>query len=82
MTLMEGEKYGAKLAPFIPSRKTIFNYPSIDEALQQIYDHEVNSKHNDVQPCTDYDKVFFTREKKVTTTCIRERRDEILAAMT
>lgn len=80
MKYMDGEENGNALRPFIPSKKTWFNYPSLDEALNQIYDYEVNSLHHNVIPCADYDKVFYVKEMRIKT-CIQVRRDELLAAM-
>lgn len=80
MKYIDGEENGKALSPFIPSKKTRFNYPSLDEALRQIYEHEVNDKHNNVVPCVDYDKVFYVKEMRVKT-CIQARRDALLAQM-
>ena len=77
---MDGEESGKSLSPFIPSKKTKFNYPSLAEALRQIYDHEVNVKHHNVEACTDYNKVYYVKEMRVKT-CIQERRDELMAEM-
>lgn len=80
MKYMDGEKNGKALKPFIPSKKTWFNYTSLDEALQKIYDHEVNTMHHAVEACADYDKVFYVKDMRVKT-CIQIRRNELLAKM-
>ena len=80
MKYMDGEDNGNALRPYTPGKKTRFNYPSLDEALRQIYEHEVNDLHHNVMPCTDYDKVFYVKEMKIKT-CIQVRRDELLASM-
>ena len=77
---MDGEENGKALKPFIPSKKTHFNYTSLDDALLRIYDHEVNTMHHAVVACTDYDKVFYVKEMRVKT-CIQIRRNELLAEM-
>ena len=80
MKYMDGEENGKTLRPFIPSKKTRFNYPSLDEALRQIYEHELNDMHHNVEPCADYDKVFYVKEMRVKT-CIQVRRDDLWAQM-
>ena len=77
---MDGEENGQHLRPFIPSKKTHFTYVSLDDALRQIYEHEVNDIHHAVEACTDYDKVFFVKDMQVKT-CIQARRDEVVAEM-
>lgn len=80
MKYMDGEENGNVLRPFIPSKKTWFNYPSLDEALRQICEHEMNNKHHNVVPCVDYDKVYYVKEMRVKT-CIQVRRNELLRQM-
>lgn len=80
MIYMDGEENGVSLRPFIPSRKTHFVYASLDDAVRQIYEHEVNTKHHAVMACTDYDKVNYCKEMRVKT-CIQNRRDELIAEM-
>ncbi|MCQ2286982.1 MAG: ATP-binding protein [Bacteroidales bacterium] len=80
MIYMDGEENGYPLKPYIPSRNTKFNYVSLDDALRQIYEYEVNIKHHNVISCVDYDKVFYVKDK-VIKTCIQVRRNELLAQM-
>jgi len=80
MIYMEGEENGTPLSPFVPSKNTHLKYPSLDEAMKQIYDHEVNSKHHAVVPSNDYDIVFICEEMKVKK-CIQVRRNALLSQM-
>ena len=80
MILMEGEENGSPLATFYPSGNTHFKYDSLDEALQKIYDHEVNKKNHNVIPCVDYDIVFTCDQLKVKK-CIQVKRDALWAQM-
>ena len=80
MIYMEGEENGTPLSPFAPSKNTHFKYPSLDEALKQIYDHEVNNKNHAVVASNDYDIVFICEEMKVKK-CIQVRRGVLLSQM-
>ena len=80
MIYMEGEENGVALTPFQASRNTKMRFTSLDDALQQIYDHEVNVKNHNVIPSVDYDIVFTCEEKKVKK-CLRIRRDALLRQM-
>lgn len=77
---LEGTENGTKLPPFRPTDSmSQFMYNSLDDALQKIYDYEVNVKHHPVQPHNDYDIVLRTLgQGKVE--CITLRRDSLLAA--
>lgn len=78
--LMEGELNGVELDRFYPSGNTRFKYESLEEAIQQIYDHEVNTKHHNVVAGNDYDIVFFCEDLKVKK-CIQLKRNALFAAM-
>ncbi|MCR5064922.1 MAG: recombination protein RecF [Bacteroidales bacterium] len=80
MVLMDGEENGRKLLTYKPSSNTKMKYESLDEALQQIYDFEVNSNHHNVVPSTDYDNVFFTEDMKISS-CIQQRKNALLVIM-
>lgn len=77
---MDGTENGTKLKPFRPTDSmSQFIYNSLDDALQKIYDHEVNVKHHPVKPHSDYDIVMRALgQGKVE--CITVRRDGLLAA--
>ena len=77
---MDGTENGTKLKPVKPTDSTPqFIYNSLDDALQKIYNHEVNVKHHLVKPHNDYDIVLRTLgQGKVE--CITVRRDSLLAA--
>ena len=77
---MDGEEGGQRLKPFVPSKKTHFTYKSLDDALQQIYDHVLNNMHHAVETCNDYDKVHFVKDMQVRTS-IQTRRDEVVAEL-
>ena len=57
-----------------------FCYSSLDDALQKIYDHEVNKNHHAVVVHTDYDIVFKICNRFVLEP-FTQKRDELLAAM-
>ena len=80
MIYMEGVENGTPLKPFNPSGNTRFKYVSLDEALQQIYDYEVNTKHHDVVAGKDYDIVFLSKEMKATK-CIQVKMNALLSKM-
>lgn len=77
---IEGEENGKPLPVFAASKNTHFKYLSLDEAITQIYDHEVNSKHHAVVASNDYDIVFICEEMKVKK-CIQVRRNALLSQM-
>ena len=81
MIYMDGEENGSKLRPFIAPKKTKFNYKSLDDALLQIYNYEINEKHHIIVPSNDYDNVFYCREMRIKTSCIQAWRNELLAKM-
>ena len=78
--LMEGELNGVELDRFYPSGNTHFKYESLEDAMQQIYDYEMNSKHHNVVAGNDYDIVFFCEDLKVKK-CIQLKRNALFAAM-
>ena len=80
MFYMDGEENGVALTPYVPSHNTKLRYVSLDDALRQIYDYEVNNKHHDVVPSNDYDIVFVSVEKKVKK-CIKTKRNALLSLM-
>ncbi len=80
MVNMTGEENGVELTPFPVSRNTKMRYTSLDDALQQIYDHEVNKKNHNVIPSVDYDNVFICENNKVKK-CIRKKMDSLLRQM-
>lgn len=77
---IEGEENDKTLPAFRASRNTKLKYASLDDALQQIYDHEVNFENHPVIPNADYDIVFTCEDMKVKT-CIQRRRDALLQLM-
>lgn len=78
--LMEGELNGVELDRFYPSGNTRFKYESLEDAMRQIYDYEINSKHHNVVAGNDYDIVFFCEDLKVKK-CIQLKRNALFAAM-
>ena len=65
MATLDGKENGKTLPPCNPSiDNPKFKYSSIKEALQIIYDHEVNEEHHNVIPNNDYDIVFICKNKK------------------
>ena len=57
-----------------------FCYESLDDALQKIYDHEVNINKNTVEAHQDYDIVSQIKKGGAREALII-RRDELLARM-
>lgn len=56
---LDGTENGIPLKPFKPKEDTpCFIYNSLEDALQKIYDYEVNTKHHQVKPHNDYDIVL------------------------
>ena len=84
MIYMTGLKNGSPLEPFAPNDKMKiydqFCYESLDDALQKIYDHEVNNNKNTVKAHQDYDIVSQIK-KGGARQAITIRRDKILARM-
>lgn len=84
MIYMTGLKNGNSLKPFAPNNKMgiydQFCYESLDDALQKIYEHEVNINKNTVKAHQDYDIVSQIKEGGVKEAIII-RRDELLARM-
>lgn len=82
--LMEGMLNNISLAPFTPNKKmknyNKFCYTSLDDALQKIYDYEVNINKRVVVAHNDYDIVFKLLGKNLYEPFIKKR-DEILATM-
>lgn len=77
---IEGTENGVVLNPFSPNQNKSFCYTSLDDALQKIYDYEVNAKNHAVTKHTDYDIVFRLLNKNMYEPFI-QKRNEILAAM-
>ena len=82
--LMEGKLNGNILPPFKPNKRmqnyNNFYYASLDEALQKIYDFEVNTKKHAVTAHNDYDIVFRLLGKNFYEPFV-QKRNEILASM-
>lgn len=82
--LMEGTLNGAMLNACKPNDKMKiykkFCYTSLDEALQKIYDYEVNTNKHAVIAPIDYDIVFRLLGKNKYEPFV-QKRDEMLAAM-
>lgn len=82
--LMEGMLNGKSLDSFKPNKKmntyNNFCYNSLDEALQKIYDYEVNSNNYAVIAHNDYDIVFRQLGKNQYEPFV-QKRDEELADM-
>lgn len=82
--LMEGTLNGAMLNACKPNEKMKiykkFCYSSLDEALQNIYDYEVNTNKRAVLAHTDYDIVFRLLGKNKYEPFV-QKRDEMLASM-
>ena len=82
--LMEGKLNGNILPPFKPNKRmqnyNNFYYASLDEALQKIYDFEVNTKKHAVAAHNDYDIVFRLLGKNQYEP-FSQKRNEILASM-
>lgn len=70
--------------PFKPNKRmqnyNNFYYASLDEALQKIYDFEVNTKKHAVTAHNDYDIVFRLLGKNFYEPFV-QKRNEILASM-
>lgn len=81
---MDGTLNGQKLKGCSPNENMDgyerFCYRSIDDALQKIYDFEVNVQHHPVIAHNDYDIVFWVCNKGVLEP-FAQKRDEILAAI-
>ncbi len=74
MIYMEGINNGINLHPFHPTKNmTKFQYTSLDDALQKIFEYEVNTLHHGVIAHNDYDIVNVV--KNGSTECITIRRD-------
>ena len=84
MIYMTGFKNGNALKPFAPNNKmkryNEFCYESLDDALQKIYEYEVNINKNTVNPHQDYDIVSQIKEGG-SREAIIIRRKELLARM-
>lgn len=84
MIYMTGFENGNSLEPFVPNNKMkIFNqfcYESLDDALQKLYEYEVNIKKNTVNAHQDYDIVSQIK-KGGSREAIITRREELLARM-
>lgn len=82
--LMEGTLNGAMLDACKPNEKMNiykkFCYTSLDEALQKIYDYEVNVNKHAVIAHTDYDIVFRLLSKNKYEPFV-QKRDELIATM-
>lgn len=78
---MEGEENGESLKSYHP-QKTMsqFNYSSLDDAIQKIYEHEKNVLHHAVVAHTDYN-IVHRQINNEQTECIVVRRDTLLAQM-
>lgn len=70
--------------PLVPNKNMKeygdFCYCSLDDALQKIYDYEVNIRHHEVLAHKDYDIVYLCKGKK-TEESINVRRNQILTEM-
>ena len=78
---MEGTKNGVPLRPYSPKPTQLqFNYKSIDDALQKIYDYEINNLGNNVLPHRDYD-IVDRYINKSNYEPIVQRRNNLLATM-
>lgn len=78
---MEGWDHGTTLTPCkIPPGISKFTYSTLDDALQTIYNFEVNNLHHPVVAHNDYDIVFVVKGKNMQE-CIKVRRDALWAQM-
>lgn len=78
---MTGKKNGVDEPSFKPKKRDArFTYSSLDEALKQIYNHEINDKHNNVVPHNDYDIVFKCISKSQIEPFVN-RRNQVLQKM-
>lgn len=77
---MEGMENGIALKSYSPNEAEHFCYTSLDDALQKIFDFEVNQKHHTVAAHTDYDIVFLMKAKDMYEPFIK-RRSDLLTAM-
>ena len=81
---MEGVHNGKKLKPISPNEKMAkfenFCYNSLDEALQKIYEFEVNTLHHPVDAHNDYNIVFKVCGHSVLEP-FAQKRDEVLATI-
>ena len=81
---MEGVHNGKKLKPISPNEEMAifenFCYNSLDEALQKIFDYEVNNQHHPVEAHNDYDIVFKVSGHTVLEP-FAQKRDEVLATI-
>lgn len=81
---MEGTLNGKKLKGCSPNedmdKYEDFCYRSIDDALQKIYDFEVNNLHHAVVAHNDYDIVFKVCNQSVLEP-FAQKRDEVLATI-
>lgn len=74
MIYMEGINNGINLQPFHPTNNmTMFQYTSLDDALQKIFEHEVNTLHHNIIAHNDYDIVNVVKNGNIE--CITIRRD-------
>ena len=81
MIYMEGWDHGTTLTPCkIPPGISKFTYSTLDDALQTIYNFEVNNLHHPVVAHNDYDIVFVVKGKNMQE-CIKVRRDALWAQM-
>ena len=84
MVYMKGTKDGVQLKPFAPNvnmdKYKDFCYTSLDDALNKIYDYEVNIQRHAVVAHKDYDIVFYSSGNNVEES-ITIIRDKILAEM-
>lgn len=82
--LMEGVLNGKPLDSYRPNKKMkkykSFCYLSLDEALQKIYDFEVNTNHHAVKAHVNYDIVFWLLGKS-TYEPLAQTKDKLLAVM-
>ena len=78
---MMGKKNGVNEPSFKPKKRDPrFTYSSLDEALKQIYNHEINDKRNNVVPHNDYDIVFKCISKSQIEPLVN-RRNQVLQKM-
>lgn len=74
MIYMEGINNGINQQPYHPTKNmTKFQYKSLDDALQKIFEYEVNTLHHGVIAHNDYDIVNVV--KNGGTECITVRRN-------
>ncbi|MBO7562944.1 MAG: hypothetical protein J6T04_08705 [Bacteroidales bacterium] len=81
---IEGTKNGVALNPCSPNEKMKiykgFCYTSLDDALQKIYDYEVNTNKQTVVAHKNYDIVFRLLGNNMYESFI-QKRDELLASI-